>query len=415
MAQKKSISWEALCEAGDLGDDYELDLSTTNVTVCGGGNAAHVGAAMFAKQGCKTNMYLSLPKEAEKMKAGIAEGGIECQQTADDNHMTYVGSPLVSADPSITKDSDVVVILAPAFAHESICRETKPFLKKGAIIGTLPAHGGFDLVARHALDEKIDEVVVFGTVGLPWTTRIIEYGKKVEVYSTKANLRMNFHPRVPKVPALTLLSTMFIGTTFQMGNDYLECTLWPVNNVIHPGILYGRWKDWDGIPVAEKPLFYNGVDDFTASKLEGMSDEIQATAKAAQKELGVELAVPSLKEFLENSYGDLIPDRTSLKTIFRTSPAYQGLTHPMTESESGFSPDFKNRYLTEDLPHGLAVVRGIAALVEVPTPCIDEVLTWAQNACGQSYLVDGKMTGNDISHSGVPQRFGFEEISELIF
>mmetsp|Transcript_18805 Transcript_18805/g.75453 ORF Transcript_18805/g.75453 Transcript_18805/m.75453 type:complete len:153 (-) Transcript_18805:962-1420(-) len=148
--------------------------------------------------------------------------------------MTYMGFPVVSADPSITKDSDIVVILAPALAHESICREIKPFLTKGAIIGTLPAHGGFDLVARRALEDKIDEVIMFGTVGIPWTTRIIEYGKKVEVYSAKANLRMSFHRRVPEVPALTLLSAMFIGTTFQMGNNYLDCTLWPVNNVIHP-------------------------------------------------------------------------------------------------------------------------------------------------------------------------------------
>jgi len=35
------------------------------------------------------------------------------------------------------------------------------------------------------------------------------------------------------------------------------------------------------------PLFYNGVDDLTASKLEGMSDEIQKTAKPPKKSSGL--------------------------------------------------------------------------------------------------------------------------------
>ena len=34
--------------------------------------------------------------------------------------------------------------------------------------------------------------------------------------------------------------------------------------VIHPGVMYGRWcpEQWDGKPVDEKPLFYQGVEEF---------------------------------------------------------------------------------------------------------------------------------------------------------
>ena len=52
----------------------------------------------------------------------------------------------------------------------------------------------------------------------------------------------------------------------------------------------------------------------------------------------------------------------------------QGLTHPMKETEDGkFVPDFKFRYLWEDIPFGMAVIRGIGTVAGVPTPNIDKV------------------------------------------
>ncbi|KAJ8903687.1 hypothetical protein NDN08_004788 [Rhodosorus marinus] len=412
---KKKISWQTAKITG-LPDDCEIDLETVAVTICGGGNGAHAGAAMFCHQGCKTSMYLSLKKEAAKMKQGIEQGGIKCEQLILDEHIQYQGAPEVSSDPSIVRESDVIIILAPGFAHESILREIKPFLKDGALVGALPAHGGFDLVARHVLAERIEDVTVFGTVSLPWAARIASYGLRVEILGTKEELPMSCHPRVPRVPIVELFNSMFIGTTFPMGNDFLEITLWPANNIIHPGILYGQWKNWEGTPLAEKPLFYVGLDDFAASKLQGMSDEIQQVKIAVEKELGLTLAVPELSGFMLQSYGREIGDKSSLKRIFQTNPGYQGLTHPMRQTGEGkYVPDFSNRYLTEDLPHGLAVLRGIAGLVNVPTPCMDEVLSWGQNACGQKYLDNGTMTGKDVSHSGVPQRFGYHQVSDLIF
>ena len=109
---------------------------------------------------------------------------------------------------------------------------------------------------------------------------------------------------------------------------------------------------------------------------------------------------------------------------------------------------------TQDLPHGLAVLRGIAEICDVDAPMMDTVLTWAQvrmrvHMCcmvcvcvlklngeqrqivdtphsftaslpvlpvlafgdvtvvqekvGHEYLVDGKIQGKDVAHSGCPQ------------
>jgi len=44
----------------------------------------------------------------------------------------------------------------------------------------------------------------------------------------------------------------------------------------------------------------------------------------------------------------------------------------------------------------------------------DEVLTWCQEQIGHSYLVDGKIQGKDVAHSGCPQRWGITDPSGLL-
>jgi hypothetical protein len=62
--------------------------------------------------------------------------------------------------------------------------------------------------------------------------------------------------------------------------------------------------------------------------------------------------------------------------IFATNDAFRGLTAPMTKRPDGLlEPNFNMRYMTEDLPHGLAVLRNIAELCNVKTPMMDTVRT----------------------------------------
>ena len=44
-----------------------------------------------------------------------------------------------------------------------------------------------------------------------------------------------------------------------------------------------------------------------------------------------------------------------------------------TNLDGTFLPNFNDRYLTEDLPYGLVVLKGIALVVGVQTPTMDKV------------------------------------------
>ena len=114
-------------------------------------------------------------------------------------------------------------------------------------------------------------------------------------------------------------------------------------------------------------------------------------------------------------YPQDISDKTNLYTAIQTNAAYQGLKHPVKTTEDGkFVPDFTYRYMTEDIPYGLAVIRGIAEIVEVKTPNIDKVLTWCQEKMGKEYLVNSKLRGKDVASSRAPQRYGFTSLESIL-
>ena len=117
-----------------------------------------------------------------------------------------------------------------------------------------------------------------------------------------------------------------------------------------------------------------------------------------------------MKEFLFAVYEHAITDKSSFMSGMQTSKAHAGLTHPMKpHPDGGFVPDFHSRYLTEDLPHGLVAMCGVAELVNVPAPMLHRVLQWGQEVIGHQYLVEGKIAGKDVAISGAPQRFGYTE------
>ena len=89
------------------------------------------------------------------------------------------------------------------------------------------------------------------------------------------------------------------------------------------------------------------------------------------------LQVVHIHLWLVRRYSHDISNKSTLYKAIMTNAAYQGIKHPVKTTEDGkFVPDFTHRYMTEDVPYGLVVIRGIAEIVGVKTPNIDKVLTW---------------------------------------
>lgn len=393
------------------------------VTICGGGNAAHALAGLIAaREDWAVNVYAPYGNEARRWRQGIeARGGI----AAITPNGTLVGRPTrVSANPAdVVPGSRLVLLALPAFAHEFTLRGIAAHLDGRAWVGAFPARGGFDWCAAEVLASTGGEepstngkhsAAVFGLQTLPWACRLTAYGQTVEILGTKAAVDVAARPTRLASEVASLLSAP-LGLRLEPVANFLGLTLANTGQLIHPGIMYGLFYDWDAQPYDEAPFFYQSVDAEVARVLQQLSDEVQdvrAELERAYPDLDLS-AVRPLDEWARRAYAGDIADPSTLQSCFATNRSYTGLRAPMRSTDAGLVPDFKARYLAEDVPFGLAVTRGIAELAGVSTPMMDQVIVWAQKRLDKQYLADGRLQGRDVPQTRAPQRYGFEDLDQV--
>lgn len=378
-------------------------MNIQKITVCGGGNGAQTLVPVAANNlGCPVDIYAPFGDEAERLGGSIETTGA----------VHAVAAPQrASADPAeVIPGSDLVVLVLPAFAHESTLRQIIPYLDKDALVGAIPARGGFDYSATYVLDKHDrTDVRLFGLQTLPWACRIQEYGSVVNVLGVKKRVDAASRPAA-EIGKITQVLEQMLGMPVEKAANMLALTLANTGQLIHPGIMYGLFAGWDGtpFPASAIPLFYHGLSEQGAEVLAGLSDDVQAIRTRLQSALDLS-AVRPLKAWLLHSYGDTITDSSTLRSAFLTNRAYTGLKAPVREvAEGQFAPDFQARYLAEDVPFGLAISQAIAKLAGLDTPTIDKVCAWACERLSKDYL------NRNASETHIPQKYGLESLQDLL-
>jgi len=108
---------------------------------------------------------------------------------------------------------------------------------------------------------------------------------------------------------------------------------------------------------------------------------------------------------LEN-YRDQIDDPRTLLSCIKTNRAFGSHKMQYIRNERGFvKPNIAHKFF-EDCPFGLCIYKDIALMFHVQTPLLDRILTWNQSLVGKEYLVNGKLTGRDMSETSCPSVFG---------
>ena len=392
------------------------------VCICGGGNAAHVMAGLFAAEHNSTikkvSIFLNFSDTAEKMRKGVEKGdGIKVHMP---DGRTVIGKPdIISGNAAdVIPDSNLIIMPVPSMAYESLLTEIEPYIASGTIIGATPGMGGFDWVLKRILRKKYNDIIVFSMVPMPWNCRILNYGQEVEVRVQKTPLSFACNRSSSEIRVkLQKIFTSIFGLEINILNHFLGITLFPANSVIHPARLYGLFRDYEeGIVYKKNPFFYEDMDDFSADCIQKVSDELQSICRSIEERSSIKLLqdIRPITESIPRVYPGKIDDLSSLKQIFRTNSGYKGFHTPMKEIEGGWIPDFENRYFTEDIPSGLCIYKGIAELLELETPMMDTILNWAQEKMGKEYLLNNKLLGKDIKEANVPQSFNINTLTQLI-
>ena len=396
----------------------------TQVVICGGGNGAHVLAGIVSNGNNNITTILDVYEdEPERWNAEMMQSGFRV--SFDDktkifqkpDHIMYT----VTRDVKVTGIADVVIFCLPAYGHQTYFEKVTPHLRDDCIVVGMPGQPGFEFQCVHYLGTHHKGCIAVSIETLPWAARISKYGSEVIVMGTKdtvmASVMLRGNASIKKSDVVTKIQNLLGGKpVVKLASHVLELTM-HTKASLHPPIMYSKWRNWDGHPLDIPPLFYQGIDEEAAKYMNAVSEESLAIAKEiARRCPAVDISqIGTLHEWLISHYPNQIKDKSSLLTAMQTNEAYKGLVHPMKTTKDGkFVPNFEYRYTREDIPYGLVVFRGIATIINVPTPVIDEIIYWAQKKLGKEFLVYGKLTGKDVAKTRIPQNFGFKAFDDLL-
>jgi opine dehydrogenase len=111
-------------------------------------------------------------------------------------------------------------------------------------------------------DIKNKDLTIFSLQYVPFLCKVVNYGKDVNIIGPKKHLYAAAYPANRVYEVCTIMSLFYSIPSVPIPN-FLNLTLCPSNQIIHPGRVYGFFKNWDGkTPFAAKemPLLYEGLD-----------------------------------------------------------------------------------------------------------------------------------------------------------
>lgn len=394
------------------------DVTDCSVLVCGGGNAAQVVTGLLSTR-YKTIAVSFFQDEAAKWKQTLGSNNFELTLEGASVNKIYSKPADITNDPKVAAQADVIILAVPSIAHGEYFEKFAPYMRPNTIVGVMPARSGGDILFAKKLGSKAKDMIFVGFETLPWACRATEWGRKATILGTKNTILGAVTPPEKRAKALGTLQGLLgpFPLIIESPNN-LGISLRNPGMVVHPGVMYGRWNPeiWDGKVVADKPLFYQGVDEYTEKVLLKMTEEVQAVCRKVEQlvpGLGLRDAC-TLKQWYLDCYDGQMSDTSTLKSCMNTNKAYNGLTHPCSGDSGKFMPDLKYRYLAEDVPTGLCFAKGLAEIIDIPTPTIDKVLDWAQGCIGLEIMVDGKMKGKDIAQTRAPQGVGITTFADFV-
>lgn len=406
----------AVVEAETTAGDGGTTGNGTRVVVAGGGHGAHVVVATLAvRTSLEVVWYLPYRDEAERVLRALRAAGLTV--VAPTGEWAVDASRLVvTRDPRLAAGAGAVLLVAPAFAHESLLEQLSPWLGPGTVVAAIPARGGLEYQVGD-LAKRVPGLVVCGSQTLPWACRIEVFGQRVRVLGAKARVLVGCRPPSRAAEVARRLSA-WLGVRVVPAGGLTAMTLANTGQILHPGLMYVHVKRLPRRPLAsgELPFFYQDAGEEGTRLVAALSAEVMALKEALLRyREGLDLgAVVDIFAWLKEAYRDQIEDDGDLARALASNRAYRGIRLPVVEVPGGCRPDLESRYLTEDVPFGLLVTRGLAELAGVPTPVVDRVLAEVGEWMGVPWLRDGRLSPEGVARSRAPQRYGINTLAQAL-
>ncbi|MBO5629286.1 MAG: NAD/NADP octopine/nopaline dehydrogenase family protein [Aeriscardovia sp.] len=331
------------------------------ITICGGGNLGHVCAGYLASQSdIEVSLLTTKPNEWSHRIEVI-----------DPKGKVYNGVLAKISDKAqeVIPEAEIVLLCLPGFAIREVLLSIAPYLALETWVGSVVSSTGFFFECFNILSKSQP---LFGFQRVPFISRIIRYGYKVELKGYKESLSVAVEQIVGKESIRSTLEMLF-HTPVKLLDNHYEVSLSNSNPLLHTSRLYSMWKDWEpGMVYHHKPGFYSEWTLDASELYIAMDVEFQILLKS----LGVrEGGIPSVLEYYESD------DAVSLTKKIRSISAFQGIESPMKHTGNGWIPDFESRYFREDFPYGLKFIYNLLQELHISSTYIDRVYKWGMSNC----------------------------------
>ncbi len=367
------------------------------ICIVGGG---HIGTtlAAYIKHSNPGIMVAMLTKNPHKFSNPILCHDIE----GDFSYDSYLD--IISERPAeACNEADVIFITVPHFAVESAFLDIAPHTPPGAFVGVIPGGGGCEFFFDKYFP---DTVTLFGFQRVPFTAKLVEYGKETDLKSWKPYSVVG----VLKQKRLGLVCELMnaCGLSVREAPNYLSVALTPSNPILHTSRIYEMFRGYERkhkFPDTYK--FYVGWTDEASKILFQLDEELHELLDQI-----TELDTSAIRPLSEHYESYTV---TELTAKINSIPTFQSVFAPLAKCADGmYIADVRSRLFAEDFPFGLAIFRDYFEYFHVAAPVMDKVLKWYADYVGVKWYIGEKFEGVDLKFTGIPRRYGIADRKELI-
>jgi len=333
-------------------------MATPCVTILGGGNTAFSVAANLTLAGCSVTLC-EIPAFRHMVEPILESRRIGLDGVAQRGSATL---HRVTTDFALAlAGNELVLLIVPAYAHRPFAEACADHLQPDQVVvlmpGTLGSLEFAQAVRRHA---KARNVVLAETDTAPYVCRKVAPAA-AHIWGVVKGLGLGVFPSSQGERVRRLLEPLFPG--MHLYPHVVACGLAAMNPVVHPaGVLLNAGR----IEYARGDFYFyeEGVTPSVCRLILGVDRERLAIARALDIDL-----LPVAEAFHAAGFGPK-------GDLWATINGSQMLTQLRAPGS------VETRWLTEDVPYGLAAWAALGEQFGVPTPILNALVDLASAAAG---------------------------------
>ena len=352
-------------------------MISEKITIIGGGNGGFASAADLTLRGHQVTLF-EMPEFGDSVSAIKEKGGIELEVVpGNDLDGGFAKLHCITTDiEEALSDADIVIVIAPAYAHAAMAEVAAPYVRDDMIIVLSPANFGGSITFREALMKhgcsakvKVSEFdcLMYGTRKKDDLSVLIRaYKHNVGCASFPSNGSDAIFERLKGIYPHIIKRDNVLETGLSNLNTYGH-PVWMIGNI------YNLDKEVDQV-------IREGKTDSICKMRDGIDAEHMRL-----REIGL--------------------DVQSIGEIFLSYYKYQGYNGESTTKfwqntrlhDNKAPIEIKHRFLTEDVPFGLVPLEELLAQYDLPSPLTTGVINIASFLCEEDF----RETGMKLEQVGI--------------